>query len=194
MKTIYYIAFLLYIPLSLNAQQDFIKVEHNEILGALTFIATASNQPGSAPSYQQFILEVIGDDKNFQSLTERFHKIDVETSIHRERYPEKRHPFTSTMDLLWIASSNATSIDDFATRTIGFLPPHEHTELITIMNEVLPYYKKHVWSITTDQRKKLETSIQQYTPQIEILFNKESNKPRLCSPTASRLPSGDRIT
>ncbi|WP_299681434.1 hypothetical protein [uncultured Dokdonia sp.] len=172
MKLLHLITFFLCTYASAYAQQDFIKVAHNEVLGTLTFIATASNQPGSAPSYQKYIKNAIGNDTDFTLLTERFSAIDVETSIHREHYPEKRHPFTSTMDLLWIASANSTSIDDFATRTIGYLPPNEHTELVAIMHKVLPYYRKHVWATTTTQRAQLEQSIQNYVPQIETLFNK----------------------
>ncbi|WP_299767194.1 hypothetical protein [uncultured Dokdonia sp.] len=172
MRIIHLITFFLCAYVSVYAQQDFIKVAHNEVLGTLTFIATASNQPGSAPSYQKYINEAVGNDADFTQLTKRFASIDVETSIHRERYPEKRHPFTSTMDLLWVASANSTSIDDFATRTIGFLPPNDHTALIEIMHQILPYYKKHVWSTTTTQRAQLEQSIQGYVPQIETLFNK----------------------
>jgi len=172
MKIIHIIAFFFCLHLNSYAQQDFIKVAHNEVLGALTFVATASNQPGSAPSYQKYIKDAVGNDLDFRTLTERFSEINVETSIHRERYPEKRHPFTSTMDLLWIASANSTSIDDFATRTIGYLPPNEHTELVEIMQKVLPYYRKYVWSTTTTQRTQLEQSIHKHVPQIEILFNK----------------------
>ncbi len=158
--------------LSIFAQNDFIEIEHNEILGTLTFIAAASNQPGTAPSYKDFIDNQIGDDATFQLLSERFSKIDVQASLHREQFPEKRHPFTSTMDLLWIASANATSIDDFATRTIGFLPPNDHTELIAVLRSTLPYYTTHVWEPTKASRIRMEQDLFPYKSQIETLFHK----------------------
>jgi len=163
---------LLCFQLSLFAQKDFIEIAHNEILGTLSFIAAASNQPGTAPSYKQFIDSAVGNDRTFQLLSERFSKIDVQASLHREQFPEKRHPFISTMDLLWIASANATSIDDFATRTIGFLPPNDHTELIAILRGVLPYYTRHIWKPTEISRRRMEEALRPYAPQIETLFNK----------------------
>lgn len=100
MKTLSLVCMLLCFQSSIFAQNDFIEIEHNEILGALTFIAAASNQPGTGPSYKQYIDTAVGNDTTFQSLSERFSKIEVQTSLHREQFPEKRHPFTSTMDLL----------------------------------------------------------------------------------------------
>lgn len=172
MKTLHLLCVLLCFQSSFFAQNDFIEIEHNQILGTLTFIAAASNQPGTAPSYKQYIDTALENDAAFQSLSERFSKIDVQASLHREQFPEKRHPFTSTMDLLWIASANATSVDDFATRTIGFLPPNDHTELIAILRSTLPYYKKHVWIPTEDKRTRMEQALLPYAPQIESLFNK----------------------
>lgn len=172
MKTLYFVSAFLCFQSSLFAQKDFIQIEHNPILGTLTCIAAASNQPGTAPSYNEYITTVLGDDDTFQSLAERFSKIDVQSSIHREQFPEKRHPFTSAMDLLWIASANATDIDDFATRTIGFLPPNDHTELISILRSTLPFYMKYIWEPTQTQRTKMETALFPYTPQIETLFSK----------------------
>lgn len=172
MKTRSFLCMLLCVPSFLCAQQDFIKIEHNQILGSLTFISAASNQPGTAPSYKTVIDSLLGSDPTFQSLAARFSKIEVQSSIHREQFPEKRHPFTSTMDLLWIASANSTSVDDFAIRTIGFLPPNDHTELIDILKNVFPYYTKHIWEPTKTRRMAMEQAILPYTSQIEILFNK----------------------
>lgn len=172
MKIQSFVCILLCFPSFLFAQKDFIEIEHNQILGTLSFIAAASNQPGTAPSYKQFIDTTVGADSTFQVLTERFSKIDVQSSLHREQFPEKRHPFTSTMDLLWIASANATSINDFATRTIGFLPPNDHTELIAILHATLSYYTTHVWKPTAASRIRMEEALLPYASQIEILFNK----------------------
>jgi hypothetical protein len=76
------------------------------------------------------------------------------------------------MNLLWISSANATSIDDFAIRTIGFLPPSDHNSFINIMKQVEPYYEKLVWNITKTEREEMEASLSPYRSKIGQLFKK----------------------
>jgi hypothetical protein len=172
MKTLFLCTLSLFFCLHTKAQADFIQVEHNKVLGTLSFISTASGAPGSPPSYRDFIAGNLESDSQFKELIDNFKSLDLETNMHRERYPEKRHSYTSTMDLLWISSSNATDLDDFATRTIGFLPPNDHTKLIQLLKHVEPYYEKLVWNVTSAERKQMEQALHPYKKQIGELFKK----------------------
>ena len=155
-----------------NAQSDFIQVQHSKVLGTLSFINAASGAPGSPPSYIDFINKNLENDPAFQELISIYKALDFETSMHREKFPEKRHAYTSSMNLLWISSANASSIDDFAIRSIGFLPPNDHSSFIKIMKQVEPYYEKLVWSVTKTEREEMEDGIKPYKVKIGQLFKK----------------------
>lgn len=172
MKTVTFLAFVILSSTCLKAQTDFIEIEHNKVLCTLSFLDTASGAPGSPPSYKDFIASNLGHDSTFQQLVDNYKSLDLQTSMHRERYPEKRHAYTSVMDLLWISSSNALHLDDFANRTIGFLPPSDHTKLIRLLKQVEPYYERLVWNSTLDERKQMEAVLSPYKTSIAQLFKK----------------------
>lgn len=172
MKKVWSLLLCLSLALTLSSQEQFIEIRHNAILGSFSFIDTASGAPGSAPSYQGYINAQLEKDEQFDTLVAQYKKLDLQANIKREGYPEKRHSYISVKDLLWIHSANASSIEDFSSRTLGLLSPHDHATLIAIIKKTAPYYKRLVWDTTSASRTAIEQQMQPYKSQIANLFAK----------------------
>lgn len=154
------------------SQTNFISVEHNKVLCLLSFMDTASQSPGSSPSYISLIQEHYGEDEVFKSLVENYRTINFRDAITRERFPKNREYYTSVQDLLWMASSSSRDLQDFSKRSFGILTPEEHNVLMDVLKEALPYYDKLVWNPTSEERVTMEVSMKKYNTQITAIFNK----------------------
>jgi hypothetical protein len=157
-----------------SQSSGFIQIETNNTLCILSFLETANNARGVSSSFQGFIEQELGNNKNFQDLVKRYSHIKLNGQFTRNEYPEARFNNRDIMDLLWIASSYAKNIDDFSERIIGMLPNHSHQELIDVMKAVEPVYEVLVWEKELDQIRRMETQLVLYVDQIEELFMKVS--------------------
>ena len=162
----------LYFPIS--AQNDFIQIETNKALCLLSFLETASNQRSVSQSFRNYIQENLGADEQFSELVQAYGQLNLEYSFKREEFPETRHPYRNTKDLLWIAASNATSISDLGERTMGYFSHKTHVSLVNILTRIEPYYDELIWKKEQANITRIERQLSGYKTQIADLYLKIS--------------------
>ncbi len=155
-------------------QNNFIQIETNKTLGLFSFLETSSGQLGTSISFREYITESLKQDEKFNQLVNSYSNLNLNYSIKREEFPEKRTSYTTTKDLLWIAASNSSDIDDFSQRIIGFLPHQTHIELIKLFNEVESYYDDLIWNKEQENILRIENQLSNYKNQISDLYLKIS--------------------
>ena len=151
-------------------QNSFIQIEANKTLGLFSFLETSSAQLGTSRSFRKYIIDSYKQDEKFHKLIDSYSKLNLDYSIKREGFPEKRPSSTTVKDLLWIASSNSISIDDFSQRIIGFLPHQTHIQLIELLKKAESYYDELIWSKEQDNILRIQKQLDNYKDQINDLY------------------------
>lgn len=169
-----FFVFSIFTFVAIGQQSDFIKIETNKVLCIFSFLETTKGGMSVSSSYSELIHDTFNGDEVFEDLVARYSKIYMHDSFEREGVPDGRYGYKSVKDLLWIASSNAQSIEDYSERIIGYLPHNDHVELIAVMKAVEPYYDELVWNNTTSQVKRMERQLADYTEKISELYSKIS--------------------
>lgn len=174
MKSISILIITLLFTIQSLAQNDFIQIKTSKVICLLTFIEASGYHPGTSQSYSNYIMQHLGDDEEFIKNINQYGSIHIEYSAHRDRYPENRHIYLNSKDLIWVAASNAIDINDFSERIIGYLPHNTHIELIEILERIEPYYDNLIWNKQQKQIERIENNLDKYKNQIEELFIKIS--------------------
>ena len=174
MKHIFLVPLYLSLVFPGFGQNNFIQIETNKTLCLFSFLETASNQRSVSRSFHNFIQENLGTDEAFAQLVQEYAQLKLEYSFKREEFPETRHPYRTTKDLIWVAASNATSIPDFSQRIIGYLPQKTHGSLIKLLTQVEPFYDALVWEKEQAHIARIERQLSAYRSQIADLYLKVS--------------------
>lgn len=166
---------LLILPFFLSSilsfsQSDFIQIETNKVTGVLSFLEAATAQEGTSSSYRKYIHEQLGKDSSFNGLLNTYATINLHYTFIRQELPSNRHSYRSTKDLIWVAATNSSSIDDFDQRIIGYLPHSSQIRLIKTLKEIEPYYDELVWSKEQAGIARIEKQLANYKEQIAELF------------------------
>ena len=151
-------------------QNNFIQIETNKTLGLFSFLETSSHQLGTSRSFREYIFDSLGQDDQFIQLINSYSSLNLDYSIERREFPDKRPSSTSIRDLLWITVSNSNSIDDFSQRIIGFLPHITHYKLIEILKNTESYYDELIWNKEQDNILRIESQLDDYKEQITDLY------------------------
>jgi len=151
-------------------QSDFIQIETNKTLGLFSFLETSSGKLGTSSSFRKYINESYKQDKKFNKLVDSYSKLNLDYSIKRQEFPEKRASFTTTKDLLWIAASNSNSIDDFNQRIIGILPHQTQIQFVELLHNSESYYNDLIWNKEQDNILRIQNQLDDYKDQISDLF------------------------
>lgn len=173
-RPITFLIFLITINTSIS-QQDFIQIETNKTLCLFSFLETASQQLGTSISFAALIEEAFKHDSLFQQIVASYSQLNLDYSFRREEFPEERHSYKNTRDLLWTASSNATSIEDFSDRIIGYLPHSTHISFIQLLQQAEPYYNSLIWNDEQENITRIEQQLAEYKNQIADLYLRISN-------------------
>lgn len=174
MQRIIGVIFLVLITSISYGQGNLAKIETNKILCLFNFLETSSNQKRASSSYRKYILNQLGEDEKFNTLTNLYAKLNLTYATRRKEYPENRHVRLNTKDLIWIAASNAKSIDDLSERIIGYLPHSTHNQLIDIFKQIEPYYDSLTWEKEQENINRIEEQLSKYKGDIDYLYQKIS--------------------
>lgn len=155
-------------------QSNFVQIETNKTLGLFNFLETGSGQLGTSKSFREFIIESYKQDKKFEQLIDSYSNLNLNHSIEREEFPKKRPASTTVKDLLWIAASNSTNLEDFNQRIIGLLPHQIHIQLIEILKNAESYYDNLIWNKEQDNIDRIEKKLGKYNDKISELYLKIS--------------------
>lgn len=155
-------------------QGNFAEIETNKVLCLFNFLETSSNQTRASSSYRNYILNALGEDEKFNALVNSYAKLKLHYAARRPEYPANRHVSLNTKDLIWIAASNAKSMDDFSERIIGYLPHSTHNQLIGIFKQIEPYYDSLTWDKEQENIHRIEEQLSHYKEEIEHLYQKVS--------------------
>ncbi|CAM1350823.1 hypothetical protein [Tenacibaculum crassostreae] len=158
------------ISLQLFSQNNFIQIEVNKTIGLFNFLETSSGQTGTSSSFRKYIIDSYKSDEKFVKIVNSYSSLNLDYSIKRQEFPDKRSSNTTTKDLLWIAASNSDNINGFSERIIGFLPHQTHTELINLLEEVEVYYDELIWNNEQKNIERIKNQLTIYTPKIEELY------------------------
>lgn len=151
-------------------QSNFIQIETNKTLGLFSFLETSSGQLGTSSSYREYVIQSYKQDKKFNQLVDSYSNLNLNYSIKRQEFPEKRASFTTTKDLLWIAASNSSNIDDFNQRIIGLLPHQTQIKFIELLKNVESYYSNLIWNKEQDNMLRIQNQLDNYKGQISDLY------------------------
>jgi len=155
----------------LSAQKDrLVKIEYNKVLGVFSFMEAATKDLSSPPKLSEFIEEHLGSNDDFQKIVEEYSTIQLRYHMKREEYPESRDTYAGSKDFLWIASCNASDLDDFNERIIGYLPHSAQQKLIHCLRQAEPYYERLIWNKEQDNLKHIEQKLSLYKEEIQNLF------------------------
>lgn len=155
-------------------QGNFAKIETNKVLCVFNFLETSSNQTRASSSYRNYILDALGEDEEFNTLVNSYAKLNLSYAARRPEYPDNRHVRLNTKDLIWMAASNAKSMDDLSARIIGYLPHSTHNKLIDIFKQIEPYYDSLTWDKEQENIHRIEDQLSKYKEQIDYLYQKIS--------------------
>ncbi len=151
-------------------QNNFIQIEANKTLGLFSFLETSSGQLGTSSSFQKFINDSLKNDQQFVQLVETYSKLNLNYSLRRQEFPNDRYSSTTAKDLLWIAASNSSNIDDFNERIIGLLPHQTQVQLITMFKKAEPYYTTLIWEKEQENITRIQNQLEPYKDQIKHLY------------------------
>ncbi len=155
-------------------QGNFAKIETNKVLCVFNFLETSSNQSRASSSYRNYILNALGEDEKFNTLVHSYAKLKLSYGARRPEYPGNRHVRLNTKNLIWVAASNAKSMDDLSERIIGYLPHSTHNKLIDIFKQIEPYYDSLTWDKEQENIHRIEDQLSKYKEQIDHLYHKIS--------------------
>jgi len=151
-------------------QSDFVQIETNKVLCIYQFLETAAQKRATIPSYYELIYQSYQEDEAFWQIVDTFDKLELEQNAKRDGFPDNRHNYLSTEDLLWITSSNSKDINDFSERIIGILPHKTQVKLVETLKQSERYYDQMVWNKEQDNIAYMESQLSQYKSEIERLF------------------------
>ncbi|MEM6804199.1 MAG: hypothetical protein AAF696_22535 [Bacteroidota bacterium] len=152
------------------AQEDFIQIETNKVLCLFSFLENASGQRGSSHTFREYIYQELGEEEKFRQLIKDYGKLQLEYSTPRQGYPDGRHIYLDSKDLMWIAASNARDVEDFRQRIIGYLPHNTKTELVEILKQIEPFYDRLIWKNEQGNISRIEKQLSAYEDDIENIF------------------------
>ncbi|MEM5566405.1 hypothetical protein WNY78_14890 [Psychroserpens sp. AS72] len=155
-------------------QNSFIQIESNKTLDLFNFLETSSGHVGTSKSFQKYISDSLSHDKEFNMLIDSYSKLRLHYSIEQQEFPDKRTASIPIKNLLWIAASNANSIDDFSQRIIGTLPHKTHIQLVKALKVAEPYYNDLIWKKEQDNIARIQNQLSNYKEQISETYLKIS--------------------
>lgn len=155
-------------------QNNFIQIENNKTLDLFNFLETSFEQVGTSKSFQKYISDSLSQNKKFNMLVDSYSKLRLRYSIKQQEFPEKRTSSIPIKNLLWVAASNASSIDDFSLRIIGILPHQTHNQFIEILKEIEHYYEDLIWNREQDNILRIQNQLINYKNQISDTYLKIS--------------------
>ena len=153
----------------LQGRPDF-HFETSEVLCVLHFVHTAAGGEHTSQTYRAFVDSATAGDAGFAALVDEFRGVDLETSYRRPGLPRRRYRSRSVMDLLWIQSAAAASLEDFSQRTVGLLPAAQHGALLAVLARAQPYYRRLVWRPQLANIRRTERFLEAYETRVGRLF------------------------
>jgi len=166
-----YISLLLSVLSMLSfGQSDFIQIDSPKPLAVFSFLETASNQRAISLSYQDYIMEHLGDNEEFINIVNDYSAIEIEYSIEYNQYPDNRPAYRNTKDLIWGAASSTSSLAAFSDAIIGILPHFDHVALMDAMVQAEPYYDELIGNPQSEQVAAFIKDLSKYKTQIEDAY------------------------
>ncbi len=141
--------------LSSPATQLEVEFKTNEVHGLYNFVQGIAGGPGgTSPTLTElFENSDYNNDKN-QVLIERYRKINVSYDYAFSEEVAHRHNKRQVTQLLVMASTQASDIDDFAQRIMGLLTNSDLMVLVETLNAFSPIYKELIWDKSQSQLKR----------------------------------------
>ncbi len=143
----------------------------SEALCVLHFVHTAAGGEHTSQTYRAFIAEATAGDAAFAKTIAEFQEVDLSMSYRRPDLPRRRYRSRSVMDLLWMQSAAANSLEDFSQRSVGLLSATEHGRLFRVLAKAAPYYRRLVAEPQRTNAERMERFLNAYAQRVGLLFN-----------------------
>lgn len=141
------LSFLILSPLKgSNKGEIKIQFETNKFYSHYLFSQALANAMGTSPT-----MKVIFDESDFakeetiQKAITKIQQINTFYEYKFEGYPKHRYNGIQLWQLLKIAASTSTNLDDFSSRIIGMLPANDLSDLIESVKVLEPVHEQLVW-------------------------------------------------
>ncbi|MEL6988753.1 MAG: hypothetical protein AAGK97_13130 [Bacteroidota bacterium] len=156
------------------AQADFIQIQTNKALCLFSFLETAKGENSTSSSFKEYIDKHLEGNEKFASIVKEYHGLNLSYSFKKEEFPEGRHSYRNTKDLIWVALSNSKNVEDFSQRIIGYLPHQTHVRLVSLLKETEAIYDELIWKEEQENILRMEKQLSNYKGQIAEAFKKVS--------------------
>ncbi|MBI5217642.1 MAG: hypothetical protein HY958_01755 [Bacteroidia bacterium] len=122
-----------------------IEVKFNRINSLMRFIDIITASHSEVYNIGKLFQQSKYNDPKSRQYIEDYKSLRLNHSFEYEGYPENRHNGGNTKNLLLIASSNATDMNDLRIRCLGLFPQKDQKKLFEILQYFTPIYDSLIW-------------------------------------------------
>lgn len=157
---------------SVSAQVP-LQIKSSKVHALLNFMDTMAGWPSTSPTLLEYgQANIPKSNTEFYEAVEVYKTLNLDYSAEREQYPELRHQYLSTRNLIIMASVGSRDLHDFSERIMGYLPLTEHDKLMKCLITAAPVYEQLIWSEYYESTQKIIGQISPYKKQIQSLFER----------------------
>jgi len=118
----------------------------NKFYSHFLFSQALANSPATSPTFKMFFEESeFAQKSDIQAAIQKIEGINTFYEYQFEGYPNHRQNSTQAWQLLKLAASNSSDIDDFSSRIMGMLPVSDLVNLVESLNALEEVHEQLVW-------------------------------------------------